>query len=650
MHNARKFDELYEYEGALGVIYSKDKTTFKVWSPVASEMSVILYEKGDSKSYFECIKMQKYEKGLWQAEVLKDLKGFYYNYLVTYNGSSSEAVDPYAKAVNVNGTRGMIIDLKDTDPEGWKNDIKPELKSPCDSILYEMHIRDFSIDENSGVSDKYKGKYEGVWEPNTKNPKSSSKTCLSHLVELGITTVHLLPTFDYATVNEEKFNTLEYNWGYDPENFNVPEGSYSLNPFDGSFRIKEFKEMVLQLHKAGIRVVMDVVYNHTFKTSDSNLNKIVPEYYYRQDEEGNFSSGSGCGNELATERVMVRKFIEESIIYWAKEYHIDGFRFDLMGLYDTETIIKIRHELDKIDKSIIMYGEGWTGGDSPLPASRAALKVNTVKYGSMQIAAFNDNIRDAIKGHVFNAEEKGFVNGQEGFEEAIKFGVVAATYHKDLNYNNIDSCKEPWANEPYQSITYESAHDNYTLWDKLKVSTNANDKELIAMNKLCAAIIFTSQGIPFLHAGEEFARTKKNADGSLIDNSYKSPDYVNKIYWDRKDEYNDLFKYYKGLIKLRRSHPAFRMDTNVKIQDNLKFMNFTKKNIVGFSINGKALNDSWNKIIVIYNARNEDITIELDEDNYNIAVDGSTAGNEKLHKVIGKKTLISRKSCYVFFK
>ena len=650
MHDVKKIDELYEYKGTLGAIYNNDRTTFKVWSPEASEINVLLFKKGDSKSYYESVKMQKHQRGLWKAEVLGNLKNCYYNYEVTCKGNVSEVVDPYAKAVNINGTRAMVVDLKDTNPVGWQDDKKPELKGPCDSILYEMHIRDFSIDESSGVSKDYRGKYEGVWEANTKNPKSSSKTCLSHLVELGITTVHLLPTFDYVTVDEGKYDPNEYNWGYDPENYNVPEGSYSLNPYDGNFRIKEFKEMVLNLHKAGIRVVMDVVYNHTYKSSDSNLNKLVPDYYYRQDENGNFSNGSGCGNELATERLMVRKFIVDSIVYWAEEYHIDGFRFDLMGLYDTETIIQIRNELNKIDKSLIMYGEGWTGGDSPLPERKAAIKANTIKYGNMQIAAFNDDIRDGIKGHVFYADEKGFVNGAEGFEENIKFGVVAATYHKDINFDKFESSKKPWANEPYQSITYESAHDNFTLWDKLKVSTKATEKEIISMNKLCAAIVFTSQGIPFIQAGEEFARTKKNPDGSLNDNSYNAPDSVNKICWDRKDKFKDLFEYYKGLIELRKSHVAFRMDTNIKIQDNLKFINFEKKNIVGFTINGKALNDSWNKIVVIYNGTDKNINVDLDEEDYKIAVNENIAGNKELAKVSGKKAVVSKKSCYVFFK
>lgn len=654
MYTGRQFEKAYENKENLGVIYTKDKSTFLLWAPMASEVKLILFGKNEKDYKSKPIKkvdMMLSESGIWKVDIFEDLHGEFYNYLVTNNGVTLEAVDPYAKGVSVNGQRGMVIDLEKTKPKGWESDKKPLLTDVLDSVLYELHIRDFSIDDNSGINIKSKGKYSGLYEKDTTIPLKNTKTCLNHLKELGITTVHLLPAFDYCTVDETKLDKPQYNWGYDPQNYNAPEGSYSSNPYKGETRIREFKDMVMNLHKEGIRVVMDVVYNHTYASTDSNLNKIVPNYYYRQDLDGNFSNGSGCGNELASERPMVRKFIVDSILYWAKEYHIDGFRFDLMGLEDMQTMIEIRNELNKIDSSIIIYGEGWTGGWSPLTSSKAAIKTNTTKYGGLQIASFNDDIRDAIKGHVFNEKECGFINGSEGYEETIKSGVVAATYHKDIDYNNDNSSKEAWANEPYQSITYVSAHDNYTLWDKLQVSCpNASKEELVEMNKLSAAIVFTSQGIPFIHAGEEFARTKVNEDGSLNENSYNAPDDVNKIDWGRKEEYKELFDYYKGLIELRKSHIAFRMRTNKDIQDNIKFIKQEKKNVVAFTINSKEVGDSYEKIIVIYNGREEEITIDLKEEGFHVIVNKEKAGVDKLFDIIGNKVKVQKKSAYVLVK
>ena len=644
MYGSDKFNNLYEYKGELGALYSKDKTKFVLWAPTATNVDLVLFNKD---SHDTKIPMVKGEKGTWNIEVAGDLNGTYYNYFVTVDGNINEVVDPYAKAVGVNGLKSMVVDLKSTDPVGWDNDKKPELNRIIDSILYEMHIRDFSIDENSGVSDKNRGKYEGVWEENTKIPGTNIKTCLDHLKELGVTTVHLMPTFDYQTVDESKMDVPQYNWGYDPQNYNVPEGSYSLDPFNGQVRIKEFKEMVMHLHKAGIRVVMDVVYNHTYASKDSNLNKAVPNYYYRQDANGNFSNGSGCGNELASERSMVRKFICDSVEYWAKEYHIDGFRFDLMGLTDITTMKEIRFRLNKIDKTIILYGEGWTGGMSPLPERDAALKFNTVKFTSSQIACFNDNIRDGVKGHVFDLYERGFVNGQEGYEETIKFGVVAGTFHSQVKYYMVANSKDPWANEPYQSVNYVSAHDNYTLWDKLRLSTNGDENKVLAMNKLSAAIIFTCQGIPFIMAGEEFARTKVYPDGTCSDNSYNAPDCVNKLEWKRKEKYNDLFNYYKGLIEMRKAHKAFRMDFNSQIQDNLTFLDTNYSNVVMYNINGEGVSDPWKKIVVIYNGRDEEVTIDLPGEEFVVVVNEKSAGNVKVSEAKDYKVVMPPKCAYV---
>ena len=385
-----------------------------------------------------------------------------------------------------------------------------------------MHIRDFSISENSGVTLEYRGKYNGVWEDGTTIPGTDVKTGVDHLKELGVTTVHLLPTFDHQSIDETKLDVPQFNWGYDPKNYNVPEGSYSSDPYTGTIRIEEFKQMVMELHKAGIRVVMDVVYNHTGATTDSNLNLAVPNYYYRQNAQGGFANGSGCGNETASERSMVGRLIVDSVAYWAEEYHIDGFRFDLMAIHDIDTMKEVRAAVDAIDPTILLYGEGWTGGDSPLPEDQKATKANTVKFGDLQIAAFSDDIRDGIKGSVFDAAAGGFINGGTDYEETIKFGVVASTPNDQIDYSKVKNQTQPWANQPYQTISYASAHDNLTLWDKLQ-STNPNDSEeaLIQLNKMSAAIVYTSQGIPFMQAGEEMARTKVNPDGSLNENSYK---------------------------------------------------------------------------------------------------------------------------------
>ena len=412
--------------------------------------------------------------------------------------------------------------------------------------------------------------------------------------------------------------------------------------------------MVKALHEAGIRVVMDVVYNHTYNL-DSCLNNAVPGYYYRQDENGEYSDASACGNETASERYMFRRYMVDSVVYWAKEYHIDGFRFDLMGIHDIETMKLIREELNKIDSSIIMYGEGWTGGPSPLKEELAALKKNTYKFDKLQIAAFSDDCRDGVKGHVFYDEETGFVNGKDGLEETIKFAVVASTHHKDIDKENIVYSNEFWANEPYQTINYASAHDNYTLWDKLQISTpNCTEEELIAMNKLIAGIILTSQGISFVHAGEEMARTKEDEEGKLVENSFESSDKVNKIYWDRKVKYKDLFEYYKGLISLRKEYKAFRMNTNEEIKENIHFLkkgvNFSENNLVAYIIDAKNIDIKCEKIAVIINANNKDVDVELEESNWHVMVDEKTAGNEIIETIKDSKVNVSRKSIKVLIK
>ncbi len=641
----------YKSKNYLGANYTKESTRFLLWSPTAEMVRLALYGKDweDYKSPpIKIINMEKEDGETWFIDVKGDLNGEYYNFLVTFNGVECEATDPYARAVGVNGQRGMVVNLEDTNPEGWEEDKRPEIKEAIDSILYEMHIRDFSVDSFSGIDSKNKGKFAGVWQKNTVIPDTNISTGLDHLKELGINTVHLLPVFDYYTVDESKPELNQYNWGYDPQNYNVPEGSYSSNPFKGDVRIKEFKEMVMNLHKAGIRVVMDMVYNHTYQSYDSSLNKAAPNCYYRQWGDGSFSNGSGCGNELASERPMVRKYIVESVIYWAKEYHIDGFRFDLMGLLDMDTMKFIRKELDKIDKSLILYGEGWTGGASPLPMDLASTKFNVPKYGDIQIAVFSDDMRDGVKGHVFNVRECGFANGSGGLEETIKFGIVADGYHSQIDYNRLNYSGGPWTNEPYQAINYVSAHDNYTLWDKLQLSCEGRSKEdILAINKLCAAIVFTSQGIPFIQSGEEFARSKKNPDGSFNDNSYNSPDSVNQLYWKRKEEFNSLFQYYKGLISLRKSHKGFRMSSGLDIREHLVFLNVNTWNVVAYKINTEGIDDQWREIIVLLNGRDEEIEFSIPKGKWIVVVNKEKSGTSILGAVDGEKIKLPSKCAYV---
>lgn len=651
------FDKIYGYDGDLGAIYSKDKCKFILWAPTAENVQLALY--GDNGYDFDCeakevYTMSKGINGTWIVEINGDFNGQFYNYLININGKISEVVDPYAKAVGVNGNRGMVIDLNTTNPEGWEKDTKPELKSATDSIIYEAHVRDLSIDETSGISNEYKGKFKALTIWDSCIPGTTVKTVVNHIKDMGFTHIHLLPAFDFGSIDENKLEQPQFNWGYDPKNYNVPEGSYSTNPYLGDVRIKEFKEMVKALHEAGIRVVMDVVYNHTYNL-DSCLNNAVPGYYYRQDENGEYSDASACGNETASERYMFRRYMVNSVVYWAKEYHIDGFRFDLMGIHDIETMKLIREELNKIDSSIIMYGEGWTGGPSPLKEELAALKKNTYKFDKLQIAAFSDDCRDGVKGHVFYDEETGFVNGKDGLEETIKFAVVASTHHKDIDKENIVYSNEFWANEPYQTINYASAHDNYTLWDKLQISTpNCTEEELIAMNKLIAGIILTSQGISFVHAGEEMARTKEDEEGKLVENSFESSDKVNKIYWDRKVKYKDLFEYYKGLISLRKEYKAFRMNTNEEIKENIHFLkkgvNFSENNLVAYIIDAKNIDIKCEKIAVIINANNKDVDVELEESNWHVMVDEKTAGNEIIETIKDSKVNVSRKSIKVLIK
>ena len=625
------YDEAFAYDGELGAIYSKDKTDFRVWAPTASAVVLNLYSDGHGDTLLESIPMTADIKGTWVTTKEGDLNGTYYTYSVTVNGDTQEAVDLYTKSAGVNGNRGMILDMDATDPEGFDQDVRPEFVNATDAVIYELHIRDLSSDPSSGISNV--GKYLGLTETGTKNSDGLS-TGLDHIKELGVTHVQILPMYDYATVDESKLDSNEFNWGYDPKNYNVPEGSYSTDPFNGEVRVKELKTMIQTLHENDIRVVMDVVYNHTYSATGSNFQKIVPNYYYRM-KNGGFSNASGCGNEVASERAMARKYIVESVVYWATEYHIDGFRFDLMGCLDKETMLAVRAALDEVDSSIIIYGEGWTSGDSTLIANDRALKASTYKLPG--IGAFSDDIRDGLKGNVFNDLDKGFINGNIALIESAKIGIVGATDHPQTDYRTHDKAIRWWAGAPTQSINYLSCHDNLTLWDKLSIS-NASDSEedRIRMNKLGAAMVFTSQGVPFLQAGEEMLRSKPSATeaGVYDHNSYKSPDSTNSIKWDNKANVADVTDYYKGLIALRKAHGAFRLTTTEEVQNSLSFAE-APEGVIAYSLLGSPNGETAEKIYVIFNANNENVTLDLPEGTWDILVNDTSAGTESLGQVSG---------------
>ncbi len=633
--SSQEFIDIFHYPGELGVKYSNRQSEFRLWAPTASNVLLVTYPTGnDSKG--TKTPMSKGEQGTWYLDVAGDLHGIYYNYLVTVDGMTQEAMDPYAKACGVNGNRGMVVDMQRTDPDGWQDLVRPTLSHFINSIIYELHVRDFTIWSESGVQQK--GKFLGMTERGTTVCHSVS-TGLDHLSELGITHVQLMPCYDFSTIDECKLDA-EYNWGYDPQNYNIPEGSYATDPYHGGIRIREFKEMIMALKEQGIRVVLDVVYNHTYLAAESHLNKIVPGYYYRQDPYGNLTNGSGCGNELASERSMVRKMITDSVVYWANEYKIDGFRFDLMALLDIVTINEIRSALNDVDSSIIVYGEGWIGGHSPLPDNCKALKGNVRQLPGTGV--FNDDVRDAVKGHVFFGEQPGFVNGAIGMEESVKCGIVGATDHDQVDYNQVLFSHFPWAAEPAQSINYVEAHDNYTLWDKL-LKTNPNDSEEVrmAMHKMSAAIILTSQGIPFLHGGMEFLRSK-NGDH----NSYKSPDSINQINWMQKCKYKGIFSYYQGLIQLRKTHPAFRMKTTGEIQSNLCFLPMPAGQMLGYVLT-KANADPWQKIVVVFNATSTGRLIDLPGNHWIIVVNQKQAGINELGRVMTDKVVVPGRTSLV---
>ncbi len=633
------------YNGTdLGVQYTPEETTFRVWAPSAETIMLRIYDQGHEGNLLDSLEMKKDTRGTWVMKLKGDWKDKYYTYQANHKGEwKLEVPDPYAKAVGVNGDRGMIVDLHSTNPKGWDDTPRPVLNSFADMVIWEIHIRDFSIHPSSGIVNK--GKFLAFTEEGTRSPQGH-RTGIDHLVEMGITHVHLLPSFDFFTIDETELDEPVFNWGYDPKNYNVPEGSYSTDPYDGNVRIKEFKQMVQALHKNGIRVIMDVVYNHMFDANSSAFENLVPGYYFRMNPDGSYCNGSGCGNETASEKAMMRKFMVESLKYWAQEYHIDGFRFDLMGLHDIETMNTISKQLHAIDPTIFLYGEGWTAGETTLPEEKRANKHHAARLKG--IAVFSDDIRDAIRGPWYDGKAPGFMAGKEDLEESIKFGVVASTEHPQLNYELVNYSEAPYSDNPLKTITYVTCHDNPCLWDKvLETCTDCNKDDKLDLQKFANAIVLTSQGIPLLHAGEEIVRTKFGEH-----NSYNLPDSINQLVWHNKHSYREVFDYYRKLIRLRKNHPAFRMSSTEMLQKHLSFFEIEQPLLVGYQISGNANKDSWKDILVFYNANATDQEVELPlgewmvvATKYDIEESGSTI--DGFNEVQKGKTSIPKRSILI---
>lgn len=608
------------------MVYDAAQTDFQVWAPTAQKVELRLYAEGLGGKAKKTVGMKRASDGTWHAAVKGDLDGLYYTFNIRKDGKwLGETPGINARAVGVNGKRGAIIDLRTTDPEGWNKDVAPKRN---DVVIYEMHHRDFSIAESSGIANK--GKFLALTERGTRTPQGRA-TGIDHLRELGVTHVHILPSYDYFTVDETKPDVPQYNWGYDPVNYNVPEGSYSTNAADPKSRIREFKEMVKALHENGMKLVLDVVYNHTMDIEGSNFHRTVPGYFYRQRPDGSWANGSGCGNETASDHEMMRRYMVESVKYWMKEYHVDGFRFDLMGIHDIETMNLIRCEAEKINPDVLIYGEGWAAEGPQLPESKLAMKANVHEMPG--IAAFSDDIRDALRGPFSDDHQTAFLGGLKGNEESIKFGIAGAIAHPQVDMSRVNYSKQPWTKQPHQMISYVSCHDDMCLVDRLKASVpGLTEKDLIRLDLLAQTAVFTSQGIPFMQAGEEVLRDKKG-----VHNSYNSPDEINAIEWANKDAHPEVFAYYKGLIQLRNDHPAFRMLDADLVRKHLEFLPCADC-VVAFRLKDHAVGDAWKDIIVILNGNNAEVTAEIPEGLYEIVaqdarIDLNGMGNFTGHSV-----------------
>lgn len=629
------FESKYTYDGEdLGATYESSKTTFKVWAPTAESVKVNLYESGDPEAddLIESVEMNLTEKGVYVLEKSGDLNKKYYTYTVVIKGEEKEACDPYARTTGVNGKRAMVIDLASTNPDGWDADVNPNAGSLItDAVIYELHLRDISVDESSGITNK--GKYLGLTEVGTVTA-DGNKTGLDYIKDLGVNYVHILPMYDYGSVDESKLDEPQFNWGYDPVNYNVPEGSYSTDPYHGEVRVQEAKKMVKSLHDNGISVIMDVVYNHVYNAEEFCFNNIVPGYFSRISDSGVYSSGSGCGNDTASERSMVRKYIVDSVKYWADEYHIDGFRFDLVGLIDVTTINEIIEEVHKTHPDVIFYGEGW---DMKTQTTKN-VKLATQSNASMmpEFAFFNDYFRDSVRGGN-NGSSAGYGTGEES---------------KYLQVSKMLQGRTTWSTTPTQIINYAACHDNYTLYDKIGLSyPNASIDEKASMTKLTASITIMSQGVPFIHNGEEILRTKTNADGSINSNSYNSSDDVNAIKYStlKNEVYVDTYNYYKGLIAFRKAHAGLRMTTSQMVEENFTVMENTPNGVVACVIAGGANGEASDGIYMVFNATDNDVTVDLPEGVWNVYVNAEKAGVEPISSETGSVT-VKAMSCMILSK
>ena len=616
------------------VSYSPEATTFKLFAPNdAKRVTLRIYHKGLEGRAVKTVKMSRTGDDLWSATVKGDLMGKFY----TFDIGKGECPGVFAKAVGVNGKRGAIIDMSKTNPAGWEKDVRPVTKSPADLVIYEMHHRDFSIARKDA---RHPGKFLALTEP----------WAIDHLRSLGVNAIHILPSYDYGSVDETRLGDNKYNWGYDPVNYNVPEGGYSTDPYTPEVRIREFKEMVKALHDAGIRVILDVVYNHTYDIEHSNFQKTYPDYYYRKTANGQYSNGSGCGNETASEQPMMRRFMIESVKYWINEYHIDGFRFDLMGCHDIETMNEIRQTVDAMDPTIFIYGEGWSAGQCALPAEQLGMKANISKMPG--IAAFSDEIRDALRGP-FDDDTKGaFLAGLADNEESLKFGIAGAIAHPQVDMTKVNYSKEPWAQEPTQMISYVSCHDDMCLADRLRTSIpGITEDELIRLDLLAQTAVFTSQGVPFMLSGEELLRDKKG-----VHNSFESPDSINRLDWTNKAKYPQVLEYYKSLIALRQHHPAFRLGNADLVRKHLEFLPAKRptarridqpEQVVMYRLKNYAGRDDWRDIIVILNASREQQDLAIPEGDYTVVCRDGVINEAGLSKVKGNKVAVSPQSALI---
>ena len=613
------------------MIYSKKKTVFRLFAPTNAKRIVVrLYDDGLTSTPLKTVKMKSTGADRWEVSVPGDWRNRFYTFEIPSFGRG-ETPGVFARAVGVNGKRGAILPLGETDPVGWEHDVRPALKSPADLVIYEMHHRDYSISPTSGI--KHKGKFLALTEPQAIN----------HLKELGINAVHLLPSFDYASVDETRLDTPQYNWGYDPLNYNVPEGSYSTDPYDPAVRIREFKQMVQALHKAGIRVILDVVYNHTFDINGSGFQRIYPDYYYRKRTDGTYSDGSGCGNETASEREMMRRFMIESVRFWAKEYNIDGFRFDLMGIHDIETMNAVRRAASEIDPTLFIYGEGWSAGGCALPIEKLAVKAHISQLPG--IAAFSDELRDALRGPFSDDHKGAFLAGLAGSEESIKAGIVGVIRHPQVDYAQVNYTKAPWATSPTQMIAYVSCHDDMCLVDRLRASVpQITDDELIRLDLLAQTAVLTSQGVPFILCGEEMLRDKKG-----VHNSFNSPDSINRLDWQNLAKYPQVFRYYKSLIQLRKHHPAFRLGNADLVRRHLEFLP-TQPCVVGFRLKDNAGGDEWRDIIVILNANKDAKMVEIPAGRYTVVACDGVIDERGLGEMEGGKVEVDPQSALILYR